>query len=115
MATRKQSPNNLLCVYRFCPPIESHVKPNPCLAPIATGPFYAIRVIPGSIGTFAGIRTDHHTRVLDDAGEVVPGLYAVGNDMASVLGGNYSGGGITLGPGMTFGFIAGLHASGART
>lgn len=94
---------------------DPEVKPNPCLAPIATGPFYAIRVIPGSIGTFAGIRTDHHTRVLDDAGEVVPGLYAVGNDMASVLGGNYSGGGITLGPGMTFGFIAGLHASGART
>ena len=94
---------------------DPEVKPNPCLAPIKDGPFYALRVIPGSIGTFAGLRTDHHARVLDDAGQTIPGLYAVGNDMASVLGGNYSGGGITLGPGMTFGYIAGLHAAGLRS
>lgn len=93
---------------------DPEVKPNPCLAPIKDGPFYAIRVIPGSIGTFAGIRTDHHARVLSADGGVVPGLYAVGNDMASVLGGNYSGGGITLGPGMTFGYIAGRHLAGQR-
>ncbi|WP_235889221.1 FAD-dependent oxidoreductase [Maritimibacter alexandrii] len=93
---------------------DPEVKPNPCLAPIKDGPFYAVRVIPGSIGTFAGLRTDRHTRVLNETGEAIDGLYAVGNDMASVLGGNYSGGGITLGPGMTFGFIAGQHASGAR-
>ena len=68
-------------------------------------------MIPGSIGTFAGIKTDRHARVLSEDGTVVSGLYAVGNDMASVLGGNYSGGGITLGPGMAFGFIAGQHAS----
>ncbi|MFZ8258207.1 FAD-binding protein, partial [Staphylococcus aureus] len=80
------------------------------MAPIANGPFYAIRVVPGDIGTFAGLRTDAHARVLDANGRPIPGLYAVGNDMASVLGGNYSGGGITLGPGMTFGYIAGLHA-----
>ena len=93
---------------------DPDVKPNPCLAPIKDGPFYALRVIPGSIGTFAGLRTDRHARVLDEEGRGIKGLYAVGNDMASVLGGNYSGGGITLGPGMTFGFIAGRHASGAR-
>ena len=93
---------------------DPEVKPNPCLAPIKDGPFYAVRVIPGSIGTFAGLRTDRHTRVLDEDGSAIAGLYAVGNDMASVLGGNYSGGGITLGPGMTFGFIAGQHASGVR-
>lgn len=91
---------------------DSEVRPNPCMAVLASGPFYAVRVIPGSIGTFSGLRTDRHARVLNDAGDIVPGLYAAGNDMASVLGGNYSGGGITLGPGMTFGYIAGLHASG---
>lgn len=92
---------------------DPSVKPNPCLAPISKGPFYAVRVIPGSIGTFSGIKTDRNARVLDENGQAIPGLYAAGNDMASVLGGNYSGGGITLGPGMTFGYIAGLHASGA--
>lgn len=93
---------------------DSEVKPNPCMAPIAKGPFYAVRVVPGDIGTFAGLRTDAHAQVLDSQDRPIPGLYAVGNDMASVLGGNYSGGGITLGPGMTFGYIAGLHAAGAR-
>ncbi|SFQ16364.1 FAD-dependent oxidoreductase [Tranquillimonas alkanivorans] len=93
---------------------DPSVKPNPCLAPISEGPFYAVRVIPGSIGTFSGIRTDRHARVLAEGDKVIEGLYAVGNDMASVLGGNYSGGGITLGPGMTFGYIAGLHAAGAQ-
>ncbi|KEJ93740.1 Succinate dehydrogenase/fumarate reductase, flavoprotein subunit [Pseudosulfitobacter pseudonitzschiae] len=92
---------------------DPQVTPNPCMAPIKDGPFYAVRVIPGSIGTFAGIKTDRHARVLSEDGTVVSGLYAVGNDMASVLGGNYSGGGITLGPGMAFGFIAGQHASAA--
>lgn len=94
---------------------DPEVKPNPCLAPISTAPFYAIRVIPGSVGTLAGIRTDHHGQVLNPEGDLVGGLYAVGNDMANVLGGNYSGAGITLGPGMTFGFIVGQHASGQRS
>ena len=85
------------------------------MAPIARGPFYAVRVVPGDIGTFAGLCTDAYARVLDSNDRPIPGLYAVGNDMASVLGGNYSGGGITLGPGMTFGYIAGLHAAGAHT
>ena len=91
---------------------EPDHKPNPCVAPIEHGPFYAVRIVPGSLGTFAGLRTDERARVLDGAGAPVPGLYAVGNDMASVMAGHYPAGGITLGPGMTFGFIAGLDLAG---
>ena len=91
---------------------DPEVQPNPCLAPIATGPFYAVRVISGDIGTFTGLRTDANARVLDAEGRPIKGLYAAGNDMASVAGGNYVGGGITLGPAMTFGYIAGKHAAG---
>lgn len=83
-------------------------KPNPCLAPIMKPPFYAVRIWPGDIGTFAGIITNQHAQVL--AGDQpVKGLYAVGNDMASAMGGNYPGAGITLGPALTFGYIAGMH------
>lgn len=89
------------------------VTPNPCLAPIATGPFYAVQVVIGDLGSFAGLKTDAQARVLDGDGQPVPGLYAAGNDMASIMGGNYPGGGITLGPAMTFGYIAGRHAAGA--
>jgi predicted oxidoreductase len=88
---------------------DAEHKPNPCVAPVEHAPFYAIKVLMGDLGTFAGIRTDRHARVLDDAGLVITGLYAVGNDAASVMGGAYPGGGITLGPAMTFGFIAAHH------
>jgi succinate dehydrogenase/fumarate reductase flavoprotein subunit len=81
-------------------------QPNPCVAPVAQGPFYAVKVVMGDLGTFAGIRTDASARVLDSQGRPVPGLFAAGNDNASVMGGGYPGGGITLGPAMTFGFIA---------
>ena len=90
---------------------DPDVLPNPCLAPIETGPFYAVRVVPGSFGTFAGLKTDGHARVLDAEGTPIPGLYAAGTDMASVMGGQYPAGGINLGPALTFGFIAGRHAS----
>lgn len=86
--------------------------PNPSLAPLERAPFYAVRIVPGSLGTFAGLATDADARVLDGAGRPVAGLYAVGNDMASVMGGNYPAGGITLGPGMTFGYIAGRVLAG---
>lgn len=86
--------------------------PNPCLAPIDTGPYYALRLYPGSLGTFAGISTDEFGRATDAGGAVVEGLYVVGNDSASLMEGNYPAGGITLGPAMTFGFIAGHHAAG---
>ncbi len=86
--------------------------PNPCMAPIERGPFYAVRVVPGSLGTFAGLRTDASARVLDDSGQPIPGLYAGGNDMTSVMGGYYPSGGITLGPAMTFGYLAAHDAAG---
>jgi predicted oxidoreductase len=85
--------------------------PNPCVAPIEKGPFYAIRLVVGDIGTFAGLRTDEQTRVLDASGEPIPGLYAVGNDAASIMGGNYPGAGITLGPALTFGYICGSRVA----
>lgn len=83
--------------------------PNPCVAPIGPGPYYAVKIVPGSLGTFAGLVTDADARVLDGQGAPVAGLYAVGNDMSSIMAGRYPAGGITLGPGMTFGFIA-AHA-----
>ena len=61
------------------------------------------------LGTFAGLSTDVHARVLNEAGQPIRGLYACGNDMASVFGGEYSGAGITIGPALTFGHLAGLH------
>jgi succinate dehydrogenase/fumarate reductase flavoprotein subunit len=88
------------------------VAPNPCVAPLEKPPFYAVKVVPGDLGTFAGLRGDAHARVLDGAGRPIPGLYAAGNDLASVMGGNYPGGGITLGPAMAFGWIAAHHLAG---
>jgi len=87
--------------------------PNPCIAPIAQGPFYAVRLYVGDLGTYAGLTCNENAQVLDEGGERIPGLYAVGNDAASIMGGNYPGGGITLGPAITFGFIAGRHLAGA--
>ncbi|MFV5513705.1 FAD-dependent oxidoreductase [Acinetobacter gerneri] len=82
-------------------------RPNPCIAAIEHGPFYAIKVVPGSLGTFAGLITDNDARVLDQATHLpIKGLYAVGNDMNSIMGGQYPSGGITLGPAMTFGYLA---------
>jgi succinate dehydrogenase/fumarate reductase flavoprotein subunit len=87
---------------------DSKVQPNPCMAPIAQGPFYSIKIVIGEIGTFAGLATDASCRVITRDRNLVPGLYAVGNDAASVMGGNYPGAGITLGPAVTFGYVAGM-------
>lgn len=84
---------------------------NPCMAPLQRGPFYAVRVVPGSLGTFAGLKVNAHAQVLDAANQVISGLYAGGNDMASIMGGYYPSGGITLGPAMTFGYLAAQHAA----
>jgi succinate dehydrogenase/fumarate reductase flavoprotein subunit len=86
--------------------------PNPCVAPLAQAPFYAIKMVIGDLGTYAGIKTDAHARALDADGQVISGLYAAGNDMTSIMGGNYPGAGITLGPALTFGYIAGRHLAG---
>jgi len=87
---------------------DSKVQPNPCMAPIAHGPFYSIKIVIGEIGTFAGLATDASCRVITRDRNLVPGLYAVGNDAASVMGGNYPDAGITLGPAVTFGYVAGM-------
>lgn len=88
--------------------------PNPCVAPLAKGPFYAVRLYVGDLGTFAGLRTNGRAQVLDDSGRSIPGLYAAGNDAASIMGGNYPGGGITLGPALTFGWIAARDMAGGN-
>jgi succinate dehydrogenase/fumarate reductase flavoprotein subunit len=85
---------------------------NPCMGPIERGPFYAVKVVMGSLGTFAGLRVNDHAQVTDAQGQAIPGLYAGGNDLSSMMGGHYPAGGITLGPAMTFGFIAAHHAAG---
>src|SRR6202011_3196208 len=84
-------------------------RPNPCVAPIEQPPFYALRIYPADLGTAVGLRTDCHARVLCNNGSVIAGLYACGNDMGSIMNGNYPGPGITLGPALTFGYIAGRH------
>lgn len=85
--------------------------PNPCLGPIATPPFYGLRVFPGDIGASVGIVTDAFARVLDGQDRPIPGLYACGNDMDSMMAGIYPGPGITIGPAMTFGYVAADHVA----
>jgi succinate dehydrogenase/fumarate reductase flavoprotein subunit len=71
-------------------------------------------VLPGSFGTFAGLKADAYSRVLTGERKPVPGLYVAGSDQASVMGGHYPSGGINIGPAMTFGYIAARHAAGVR-
>ena len=92
---------------------DPEVGPNPSLAPLEKGPFYAVHVRPGSFGTFAGIAADTHARVVDGEGEPIEGLYTAGNDHASIMRGHYPAGGINLGPALTFGYVAGRHLAGA--
>ncbi len=80
-------------------------KPNPCVAPIRHGPFFAVKLVMGDLGTFDGIKTTVFGEVLRQDGSVIEGLYATGNDRASMMGGNYPGAGITHGPNMTFAFV----------
>ncbi|MGN7712645.1 FAD-dependent oxidoreductase [Agrobacterium radiobacter] len=90
-------------------------KPNPCLAPIEKPPFYAIRIYPGDIGTAYGLSVDLHSRVLGAGGKPIDGLYACGNDRNSIMGGMYPSGGITVGPALTFAYLAALDAAGAKS
>ncbi len=84
--------------------------PNPCLGPIERGPFYAIRVYAGDIGTTHGLSADSDSRVLKARGDPVAGLYACGSDRNSIMAGEYPGGGITIGPAITFAYLAVLGA-----
>ena len=83
---------------------------NPCLAPIENPPFYGLKVEAGDLGTKGGLKTDARAQVLNEAGEAIPGLYAVGNCSGSVMGHTYPGAGSTIGPAMVFGYIAAHHA-----
>ncbi len=83
--------------------------PNPCLGQLRQGPFYAVKVYAGDIGTSLGLRCNTHAQALDADDQPIAGLYAVGNDMHSIMGGQYPAPGITLGPALTFGWIAGQH------
>ena len=87
---------------------DPRCRPNPNLAPLARAPFYAVKIVPGDLGTKGGLRTDERARVLREDGSVIPGLYAAGNASASVMGHSYAGAGATIGPAMTFGYIAAL-------
>ncbi len=82
------------------------VKPNSCLAPLWLPPFYAFKIVPGDLGTKGGLRTDARARVLRPDGSAIPGLYAAGNASGAVMGHGYAGAGATIGPAMTFGYVA---------
>ncbi len=88
-------------------------KPNPSLGVIDRPPFYAVKMVPGDLGTKGGIVTDEHARALRPDGSVIPGLYAAGNASAAVMGRTYAGAGATIGPAMTFGYIAANHIADA--
>jgi 3-oxosteroid 1-dehydrogenase len=89
-------------------------RPNPNLAPLRRAPFYAIRIVPGDLGTKGGLRTDASARVLREDGSMIGGLYAAGNTSAPVMGRTYAGPGATLGPAMVFGYLAALDMAGVE-
>ncbi|MFT4150897.1 MAG: FAD-dependent oxidoreductase [Paracoccaceae bacterium] len=90
---------------------ENH-GPNPALGPLDKGPYYAVRIYPGEIGTYKGLKTDEHSRVIGQDDRPIEGLYAAGNDQSNVFGGSYPGAGATIGPAVTFGWIAARHIAG---
>lgn len=85
---------------------DPRVKPNPSLHVIDQAPFYAVKIVPGDLGTKGGLVTDEHARVLRPDGSVIPGLYAAGNVSSAVMGRTYAGPGATIGPALTFGYLA---------
>ena len=93
---------------------EPGYTPNPCLGPLARGPFWGVKVYAGDIGTAYGVHCNEQAQALDADGRVIAGLYAAGNDMHSVMGGEYPAPGITLGPALTFGWVAAQHILGAQ-
>jgi succinate dehydrogenase/fumarate reductase flavoprotein subunit len=84
---------------------------NPNLAPLSKGPYLAFQIILGDLGTSGGLLTDEHARVLREDGSFIGGLYATGNASAAVMGRSYAGAGATIGPAMTFGYVAAEHIS----
>src|SRR5690606_12725278 len=87
--------------------------PNPCLGPIGEGPYYGLAIWPADAANSAGLPADADGCVRDAGGHPIAGLYACGNDMASIMRGVYPGPGITLGPAVVFGYRIGRHAAKA--
>ncbi|CAN5413943.1 FAD-binding protein [soil metagenome] len=88
--------------------------PNPNLYPLTKAPYYAFQIILGDLGTSGGLRTDEFARVLRSDDSAIDGLYAIGNASAAVMGRSYAGAGATIGPAMTFGYIAAQHLSDTK-
>jgi len=93
---------------------DPSVKPNPNLGAIEQGPFYAVAIYPGDVGTAGGVVCDEYARVLTGEGKPIGGLYAVGNSTASVFGRSYPGAGASIAASFTFGFIAAHHSAGSN-
>ena len=93
---------------------DAKIKPNPNLAPIESTPFYAVEVYPGDLGTKGGLKCDEFACVLDQNDRPIAGLYATGNCSGAAMGNSYPGAGSTIGPAMTFGYIAARHALGVN-
>jgi 3-oxosteroid 1-dehydrogenase len=100
--------------YNACLGDPGH-KPNRALGPLDRAPFYAVQIVPGDVGTCGGLLTDEHARVLDEADEPIPGLYATGNITATVMGRYYLGAGASIANSMVFGYVAAEHAAAAVT
>jgi 3-oxosteroid 1-dehydrogenase len=91
---------------------DPYHQPSETLGAIEQAPFYAVPVLPGDVGTYGGVVTDEHARVLREDGSVIPGLYATGVSTASVMGRVYPGAGSSIGPSFVWGFVAAKHAAG---
>ena len=93
---------------------DPHQRPNPCLGRIARAPYYAMAVYPSTLGSSVGLRADADGRALNASGDPIPGLFACGNDMASIMRGHYPGPGITLGPALVFAYRAAMAIRAGR-
>lgn len=94
---------------------DPRARPSPSLAPLEKAPFHAVRIVPGDLGTKGGLRTDERARVLDTNDDPIPGLHAAGNASAAVMGRSYAGAGATIGPAMTFGYLAAQEITASET
>ena len=90
---------------------DPKVFPNHNLAPLEKSPFFVVEMVPGDLGTKGGLVTNEFAQVLREDGSIIEGLYATGNTSASVMGHSYPGPGATIGPSMTFGYLAAKHIS----
>lgn len=93
---------------------DPSVTPNPCLRPLVKAPYFAMPIYPGDIGTNGGLKTNHLAQVVGTDGKPISGLYAIGNNAASAMGESYPGAGVTIGPALTFGYIAAKQITGSN-